>query len=110
MYVCHLSRCTVVELLFVTRMFSQVICSAYKCLQHVLKCRLFHGIKGLHLFSDVVNYTVTVHYFALPGLYFVCRLNTPVIVDCWEDGDFSCSFLFVFFLSQLGKLYRMIML
>ena len=72
--------------------FTLCICSprrfelAVKCLQHLLKCQLFNGIKVLHLFGDVANYTVSVHNFALSCFYLVCRLNAPVIVDCREDG------------------------
>ena len=67
---------------------------AVKCLQHLSKCQLFDIIKGLH------HYTVSVYHFALSCLYFVCRLNAPVIVDCRKDGDSpSVDLVVVFFPS-----------
>ena len=49
--------------------------------------------------------SVSAHFCALSCLYFVCRLNAPVIVDCRRRPMIFC----IFFL-QLGRLHRMIML
>ena len=86
-----------------------VICSprqfvlAVKCLQHLLKCRLFDGIKGLHLFSDVENYTLC-ECAQLCIVLFVFCLSTKRPSDCgllgrWRQPlcSFSCSFFFFSF-------------
>ena len=46
---------------------------------------------------------MSAHHFSLSCLYFVYRLNAPVIVDCWEDGDIPSVALVVFCIFPARK-------
>ena len=65
------------------------ICDTYvlavKCLQHLSKCRLFDRIKGLHLLSDVANYTVC-ECAPFCTVLFVFCLTTKRPSDCGLSG------------------------
>ena len=94
--VCHLSHCTVLDSLWHCSPRQFVL--AVKCLQHLSKCCFFDGIKGLHLFSDVVNYTVCECAPFCTVLFLFC-LMTKHPRDCGLLGrrrrplcSFSCSF------------------
>ena len=59
------------------------------------------SIKGLHLFRDVVNYTVCECAPFCTVLFVFCLVTKcPRIVDCWEDRDCPSVALVVVFLAS----------
>ena len=57
------------------------------CLSNVCNCWLFSRIEGLHFFCNVANDSVCERIILGFYLYFLCRPNTSVSVDCQDKGS-----------------------